>query len=102
MKPRVWRRAGASTKRPRRAGPCCAGVRAMPRTGRRNSPRPMAVLGTRPAVPADADEIVAMVRELAEFEREPLSNVEASPADFLRDCFGDNPQAEVLIGEIDG
>jgi GNAT superfamily N-acetyltransferase len=62
----------------------------------------MADLGVRPATPADADEIVAMVRELAEFEREPLSTVEASPADILRDCFGDNPRAEVLIGEFDG
>ena len=62
----------------------------------------MAAVGVRPAVPADADEIVAMVRELAEFEREPLANVEARPADILRDCFGDNPRAEVLIGEIDG
>ena len=62
----------------------------------------MAVLGVRSAVPADAGEIVAMVRELAEFEREPLSNVEATPADILRDCFGENARAEVLIGEIDG
>ena len=62
----------------------------------------MVVLEVRPAVPADADEIVAMVRELALFEREPLSTVEARPSDILRDCFGDNPRAEVLIGEIDG
>jgi GNAT superfamily N-acetyltransferase len=62
----------------------------------------MAEFAVRPALPADATEIVAMVRELALFEREPLANVEASPADILRDCFGENPRAEVLIGELDG
>ena len=43
-----------------------------------------------------------MVRELAEFEREPPANVEATAADFLRDCFEDKPRCEVLIGEVDG
>jgi GNAT superfamily N-acetyltransferase len=62
----------------------------------------MAEMKVRPAAPSDAEDIVAMVRELAAFEREPLSNVEASPAQILRDCFGDNPRAEVLIGELDG
>jgi len=59
-------------------------------------------LSIRPATPADAEEIARMVRELAEFEREPAANVEASAADFLRDCFGDRPRAEALIGELDG
>jgi len=62
----------------------------------------MAGLRVRPAAPTDADEIVAMVRELAAFEREPLANLEASQTALLRDCFGDNPRAEVLIGELDG
>jgi GNAT superfamily N-acetyltransferase len=62
----------------------------------------MAVLTIRPAVPADAEDIVAMVRELALFEREPLANVAASPADIRRDCFDGNPRAEVLIGEMGG
>jgi GNAT superfamily N-acetyltransferase len=62
----------------------------------------MAGLRVRPALPADAEEIVAMVRELAEFEREPPATVEANAADILRDCFADNPRAEVLIGELDG
>jgi GNAT superfamily N-acetyltransferase len=56
----------------------------------------------RPARPEDADEIVAMVRELAEFEKEPLSSVEATAADFRRDCFGPSPRAEVLILEESG
>jgi GNAT superfamily N-acetyltransferase len=53
----------------------------------------------RPARPEDAAEIVAMVRELAEYEREPLSSVEATAEDFRRDCFGPNRRAEVLILE---
>jgi GNAT superfamily N-acetyltransferase len=56
----------------------------------------------RPAVPADAATVVAMVRELAVFEREPLTTVEASEADFQRDCFGPHPRCEILIGEVDG
>jgi GNAT superfamily N-acetyltransferase len=56
----------------------------------------------RPAVPADAAMVVAMVQELAVFEREALTIVEASAADFQRDCFGPNPRCEVLIGDIDG
>jgi len=56
----------------------------------------------RPAVPADAASVVAMVRELAEFEREPLASVEAGAADFERDCFGAHPRCEILIAEVDG
>jgi GNAT superfamily N-acetyltransferase len=56
----------------------------------------------RPARPEDAAEIVAMVRELAEYEREPLSTVEATAEDFERDCFGPNRRAEVLLLEEDG
>jgi GNAT superfamily N-acetyltransferase len=61
----------------------------------------MPVIHVRPAVPADAPAILAMVRELAVFEREPLSSVEATEADILRDCFGARPCCEVLIGEVD-
>jgi len=56
----------------------------------------------RPAQPADAGEILAMVCELALFEREPLTSVEASEEDFRRDCFGPNRRCEVLMGEVDG
>jgi ribosomal protein S18 acetylase RimI-like enzyme len=62
----------------------------------------MARLSVRPAARADAPEIALMVRELAEFEREPAAGVQATAADFLRDCFGDRPRCEVLIGETDG
>jgi GNAT superfamily N-acetyltransferase len=56
----------------------------------------------RPAEVADAGEILAMVRELAIYEREPLSSVEATEVDYRRDCFGPNRRCEVLMGEVDG
>jgi GNAT superfamily N-acetyltransferase len=56
----------------------------------------------RPALPTDAAVVVAMVRELAVFEREPLAGVEVTEADVLRDCFAPSPRCEVLIGEVDG
>ena len=61
----------------------------------------MAEIRVRPAEPADASVILAMVRELAVFEREPLTSVEAREEDFLRDCFGPARRCEVLIGEVD-
>ncbi len=62
----------------------------------------MAAIRIRPAEPADASVILAMVRELAIYEREPLESVEAREEDYLRDCFGPAPRCEVLIGEVDG
>lgn len=43
-----------------------------------------------------------MVRELALFEREPLSSVKITQADVLRDCFGEPRRCEVLIAEREG
>jgi GNAT superfamily N-acetyltransferase len=54
----------------------------------------LAEIRIRPAEPADASVILAMVREL-------LTSVEASEEDFLRDCFGPVRRCEVLIGEVD-
>ncbi len=62
----------------------------------------MASIRIRPAEPADAPLILALVRELAVFEREPLTNVAAREEDFRRDCFGPSRRCEVLIGEVDG
>jgi len=42
-----------------------------------------------------------MVCELAVYEREPLTSVEAREEDYLRDCFGPARRCEVLIGEVD-
>jgi len=52
----------------------------------------------RPASPADIPEILAMVRELAEFEH--LSHqLEANEALYLEHLFGDRPVAEALVAE---
>lgn len=55
----------------------------------------------RPAQPADVPLILALVRELAEYEREPES-VQMTEADLLRDGFGNDPAFECLIAEADG
>ena len=55
----------------------------------------------RKATRDDVDAIVALVRELATFEREP-EQATATRDDFLRDGFGERPLFEVLVAEIDG
>lgn len=50
----------------------------------------------RAATSADVDEILALIRELAEYEREPLA-VTATTADLLRDGFGARPRFHVLL-----
>lgn len=62
----------------------------------------MPTLSIRPAVPADIPVILTMVQELALYENEPLSTVEAREEDLMRDCFGPDSHCEVLIGEVDG
>jgi GNAT superfamily N-acetyltransferase len=62
----------------------------------------MPALRVRLAKPGDVAAILAMIGELARFEREPLASVEAREEDLLRDCFGPHPVCEVLIGETDG
>ncbi|HYC99690.1 MAG TPA: GNAT family N-acetyltransferase [Phycisphaerales bacterium] len=59
----------------------------------------------RPATPADVPTIVALVKELAEYEN-AADQVVATDASMLRALFpvggGGPPAAEALIGEIDG
>jgi GNAT superfamily N-acetyltransferase len=55
----------------------------------------------RPATPEDIPQILAFVRALATYEREPDA-VLATEADFLRDGFGPNPFYFCLIAETDG
>jgi GNAT superfamily N-acetyltransferase len=55
----------------------------------------------RPATPADASLIVALVRELAAYEREPDAAI-ATEEDVLRDGFGERPRFQVLIAEHGG
>ncbi len=58
------------------------------------------MLRIRPAIPQDAELIVQFIRELAEYEREPQSAI-ATPADILRDGFGQEPKFRTLIAEWD-
>jgi GNAT superfamily N-acetyltransferase len=55
-------------------------------------------LNVRPATPDDIPEILAFIRELADYEREPASAV-ATHADLLRDGFGPQPRFHCLIAE---
>ncbi len=54
-----------------------------------------------PAQPADAALIVALVRELAAYER-LLDDVVITPEDVHRDLFGQRPYAEAVIARIEG
>ena len=55
----------------------------------------------RPATRADVPLILRLVRELAEFEREPDA-VEATEPMLEAALFGDRPAAEAVIAEIGG
>jgi len=59
------------------------------------------MLRLRPAVPADVPQMLAYVRELAEYEREPES-VLATEADLLRDGFGAQPRFGCVMAEWNG
>lgn len=61
----------------------------------------MPEIAIRPARPEDAAIIVELVRELAVYEREPLSSVKLSEADILRDGFGAEPRFELLVATLD-
>lgn len=61
----------------------------------------MSDVAIRDALPEDAAEIMAMIHELAVFERAPEA-VHATEADLLRDGWGERPVFEALMAEIDG
>jgi GNAT superfamily N-acetyltransferase len=52
----------------------------------------------RPATPEDIPEMLAFIRELAEYEREPAS-ARATHADLLRDGFSEPRRFHALIAE---
>lgn len=56
------------------------------------------MLVIRKATSADVPAILALVKELATYEREPEAVV-ATEEDFLRDGFGERPAFEVLVAE---
>lgn len=55
----------------------------------------------RPATPADVPQILAFIRALAEYEREPDA-VTATEENLLADGFGPNPYYHCLIAEHAG
>ncbi|HEX9200880.1 MAG TPA: GNAT family N-acetyltransferase [Acidobacteriaceae bacterium] len=59
------------------------------------------MLNIRPATPADIPQILAFIRELADYEREPASAV-ATHEDLLRDGFSEPRRFHCLIAEYDG
>ena len=60
----------------------------------------MSHITIRPATAADVETILRFINGLAAFEKEPDA-VKATPADLLRDGFGEHPKFEVLIAETD-
>ena len=58
-------------------------------------------MNIRPAEPRDVEVIVALIRELAEFER--LSHLlEVTPEKLGPHLFGDKPVIEGLVAEVEG
>jgi GNAT superfamily N-acetyltransferase len=55
----------------------------------------------RPARPEDAPALVALIRELAEYEQ-LLHRVEVTPEALRAQLFGPRPAAEAVIAEVDG
>ena len=55
----------------------------------------------RPVTPADVPEIVAMIRELAEYER-ALHEVQATEEHLHRTLFADEPAVFGHVAEVDG
>ena len=58
-------------------------------------------MSLRPAEPRDVPELIAMVLELAEYEKLPEQAI-ATEADFTRDLFGENPRVHALVVEHEG
>ena len=66
-----------------------------------NSPHQIDTLNLRPATPADVPQILAFIRDLAAYEREPDA-VYATETDLLRDGFTEPRRFHCLMAEYDG
>ena len=55
----------------------------------------------RKGKPEDMKAVLGLIKELAEFEKEPDA-VLVTEADLIRDGFGPNPLFQVLVAEIEG
>ena len=58
-------------------------------------------MSIRPAAPHDVPALIAMVLELAEYEKAPEQAI-ATEADFTRDLFGESPRVHALVVEDSG
>jgi GNAT superfamily N-acetyltransferase len=56
-------------------------------------------INLRPATPADVPQILAFIRDLATYEREPDA-VQATEADLLRDGFGPTKRFDCIIADM--
>jgi GNAT superfamily N-acetyltransferase len=56
----------------------------------------------RPAVATDVPAILTLIRELAVFEREPESTVEATEDSLREALFGEQPSVWAHVAELDG
>lgn len=61
--------------------------------------QPSGELHLRPAISADVPQILAFIRDLAQYEREPEA-VHATEADLLRDGFGEAKRFDCLMAEL--
>jgi diamine N-acetyltransferase len=59
------------------------------------------MIEVRPAEPRDVPTLLAMIRELAEYEK-ARGEVTATEADLLRDGFGPRPRFEAAVAEWEG
>ena len=66
-----------------------------------HTPETRTALTVRPATPDDIAQILAFIRELADYEREPAAAV-ATHADLLRDGFTEPKRFHCLIAEYEG
>jgi GNAT superfamily N-acetyltransferase len=65
-----------------------------------NSPHQIDTLNLRPATPADVPQILAFIRDLAAYEREPDA-VHATETDLLRDGFTEPRRFHCLMADYD-